>query len=85
MSPVRTHPPGRSDSAVSLGRRQYPWNTCGPRISSSPDSPKGRSTLVSAGSTTRMSVLGKGTPTVPGRREGPIGLPSATGEVSVMP
>ncbi len=32
-----------------------------------------------------ISVLGNGTPTVPGRREGPIGLPSATGDDSVMP
>ncbi len=33
----------------------------------------------------RTYVEGKGTPMVPGRRVGAIGLPTLTGEVSVMP
>ena len=54
-------------------------------MSSSPSSSMPRFTVGSFGSTTRISVLGNGTPTVPGRRVGPIGLPTAIGEASVMP
>jgi hypothetical protein len=85
MSPVRSHPPASSVLAVSSGRFQYPWKTWGPRTRSSPSAPSATSRVGSAGSTTRISVLGNGTPTVPGRRSGPIGLPTLIGDDSVMP
>jgi hypothetical protein len=85
MSPVRSHPPGRSVVAVSSGLFQYPEKTCGPFSSSSPGSPCGTSTVRSCWSTTFMSVDGNGTPIVPVRRVGWNGLPRATGDDSVMP
>lgn len=97
MSPVRSHPPGSIAAAVASGSPQYPAKTCGPRTSSSPGSPSGTSTSTStgapapraassaSGSTTRTSVDGKGSPSAPRRRVGPMGVPATIGLVSVIP
>ena len=84
-SPVRSQP---SSSSCSRSRRA---------AASSRRRPAGRGSAArrarpavdvartSAGSTTRICVLGNGRPRVPGRRPSVSGLPSATGDVSVIP
>ncbi len=84
-SPVRNQPPSSSTAAVSSGRPWYPRNTWGPRTRSSPGSPAGRSIVGSSGSTTRTSVFGSGSPTVPAQRVSPTGLAINTGEHSERP
>ena len=62
-SPVRSHPSSSITAAVSSGRFQYPFMTCGPRTQSSPGVSVG--SAFPASSITRHSVPGIGTPTIP--------------------
>ena len=78
--------PAVDDDRLGLLRLAVvPLNTCGPRTMSSPRSPARTSVVGSSGSTTRHSVPGSGSPTVPGTRLSATGFAISTGEHSLRP
>ncbi len=79
---MRSHPPGRIVTAVSSGRRRYPFIIFSPFTQSSPSSPKGKSLPSSLTIFTSTPKIGK--PIVPGL-DLPRGLRETTGLASVKP
>ena len=84
MSPVYSQPL-RSARLVSSSWFQYPWNSCGPKTTSSPAAPIGSTRSCRTSSTILTWVFGSGRPMVPGRELAFSGLARVTGEDSVMP
>mmetsp|Transcript_9600 Transcript_9600/g.23800 ORF Transcript_9600/g.23800 Transcript_9600/m.23800 type:complete len:264 (-) Transcript_9600:1212-2003(-) len=83
-SPVSSQPgPALKAAAVAAASPAYPAITPGPRASTRPCVPSGTGSRV-AGSTTRSSVPGTATPTLP-RTFCTVRLQASTGDVSVMP